>query len=299
MNFQDLIYFNHLAETLNFTVTAEHFYVSQPSISMSLKRLEKELGTVLIDRKRLHKRLSLTETGEILLKHSTDILETVAQAKEEIHDLKTQVVYFGFLPTIGGHFMSKLMPHLKNFSSSMKFIEEESSDVMLDLVRKGEVPIAIIGSDRPSFVEENLLQIPLKQEEMALWVSSENPLAKKDVVTVAELKGELFISLAQGYTHQRIFDQWIKDNAIEQPQTLYTKEIQTALSIASSTNMLAFMSDILVKNRPRLVCVSIEKAPQFYISLIVNRNDNNTYFQNEFNEVLIKLAESYAETPLP
>ena len=175
----------------------------------------------------------------------------------------------------------------------MKFIEEESSDVMLDLVCKGQVPLAIIGSDRPTFSEENLLQIPLKTEEMALWVSPDNPLAKKSIITATELQDELFISLAQGYTHQRIFEEWTKNNQIEQLQTLYTKEIQTALSIASSTSMVAFMSPILVKDRPRLVRVSIENAPHFYISLIVNKNYNNTsYFQKEFNEAMIEIVKT-------
>lgn len=294
MNLQDLVYFNQLAETLNFTATAEYFYVSQPSISMALKRLEKELDTVLIDRKRLHKNLRLTETGEILVKHSTHILQTVEKVKEEIHDLKNQVVYFGFLPTIGGQFMAQLMPHLTNFSASMKLIEEESSDVMLDLVCKGQVPLAIIGSDRPTFSAENLLQIPLSTEELALWVSTDNPLAKKSIVKAAELQEELFISLAQGYTHQRIFDEWTIDNEIKQTQTLYTKEIQTALSIASSTNMVAFMSGILVKDHPQLVRVPIENAPHFYISLIVNQDYNTTtYFQKEFNEAMIEIAKTY------
>lgn len=296
MNLQDLVYFNHLATTLSFTATAKHFYVSQPSISMALKRLEKELDTVLIDRKRVHKNLTLTETGEILLKHSTQILTTIDTIAEEIHDLKNEVVYFGFLPTIGGRFMTQFMSRLGKFSSSMKLIEEESSDVMYDLVQKGQVPLAIIGSDVASFEDSNILQIPLKQEEMALWVSPDNPLAQKTVVTAADIQNELFVSLTQGYTHERIFEEWTKSNHIEQPQTLYTKEIQTALSIASSTNMLAFMSDILVKDRPGLVRVPIENAPKFYISLIVNKNLNNaTYFQKEFNEKMIELTQDYAK----
>lgn len=296
MNLQDLVYFNHLAKTLSFTATAQHFYVSQPSISMALKRLEKELDTVLIDRKRIHKNLHLTETGEILLKHSTQILTTIDTISEEIHDLKNEVVYFGFLPTIGGRFMTQFMPRLGKFSSSMKLIEEESSDVMYDLVQKGQVPLAIIGSAVASFEDSNILQIPLKQEEMALWVSPDNPLAQKAVVTAADIQNELFVSLTQGYTHERIFEEWTKSNHIEQPQTLYTKEIQTALSIASSTNMLAFMSDILVKDRPGLVRVPIENAPKFYISLIVNNNlKNATYFQKEFNEKMIELTQDYAK----
>ncbi|SFQ46517.1 DNA-binding transcriptional regulator, LysR family [Desemzia incerta] len=294
MNLQDLVYFNHLAKTLNFTATAKHFYVSQPSISMALKRLEKELDTVLIDRKRVHKNLTLTETGEILLKHSTQILTTIDTISEEIHDLKNEVVYFGFLPTIGGRFMPQFMPRLDKFSSAMKLIEEESSDVMYDLVRKGQVPLAIIGSDVPSFEDNSILQVPLKQEEMALWVSPENPLAQKSIVTASDIQKELFVSLTQGYTHERIFEEWTKSSNIDQPQTLYTKEIQTALSIASSTNMLAFMSDILVKDRPGLVRVPIKNAPKFYISLIINKNlDNTTYFQKEFNKKMIELVEAY------
>lgn len=295
MNLQDLVYFNHLAKTLNFTVTAEHFYISQPSISMSLKRLEKELDTTLIDRKKLHKNLRLTETGEILLKHSTQIINIIHTAKEDIHDLKNQVVYFGFLPTIGGHFMPKLLPQLGKFTNSLKLIEEESSDVMLDLVSTGQVPLAIIGSDVPIFEDKNLLQVPLVTQDLALWASPDNPLAAKDSVSVEDIQQEVFISLAQGYTHQRVFEQWAKANHIEQPKTLFTKEIQTALSIASSTNMLAFMSDVLVKDHYNLVKIPIKNAPKFYISLIVNKENNGTYFQKEFNDTMIQLTQAFAE----
>lgn len=295
MNLQDLVYFNYLAKTLNFTATAEYFYISQPSISMALKRLEKELDTTLISRKRIHKNLRLTETGEILFKHSNQIINTIHTVKEEIHDLKNQVVYFGFLPTIGGHFMPKLLPNLSEFTHSLKLIEEESSDVMLDLVSKGQVPLAIIGSDRPIFEEPNLLQVPLMTQDLALWASPDNPLATKNNVSAEDIQQEVFISLAQGYTHQRVFDQWVKSNHIEQPKTLFTKEIQTALSIASSTNMLAFMSDILVKDHYNLVKIPIKNAPKFYISLIVNKEDNTTYFQKEFNKRIIYLAKAHSE----
>lgn len=296
MNLKDLLYFNHLAHTLSFTATANHFYVSQPSISMAIKRLENELDTVLIDRKRIHKKLSLTETGDILYRHSHQILKSVEQAEEEIHDFKHQIVYFGFLPTIGGHFMSQLLPHLDKFSHSMKFIEEESSDKMLELVRNGKVPIAIIGSDEPTFDDDSLIQIPLKQEDMALWVSKSNPLATKKKVSPTECKEYVFISLEKGYMHHRIFDDWVNDHHLKNIQTIYTKEIQTALSIASSTNMLAFLSDILVRDHSGLIKVELEQPPQIYISLIVNKKIHkaNT-FQTEFNQTIIDLANTFGK----
>ena len=296
MNLKDLLYFNHLAHTLSFTATANYFYVSQPSISMAIKRLENELDTVLIDRKRIHKKLSLTETGDILYRYSHQILKSVEDAQEEIHDFKHQIVYFGFLPTIGGHFMSQLLPHLEKFSSSMKFIEEESSDIMLELVKNGKVPIAIIGSDEPSFEDESLIQVPLKQEDMALWVAKGNPLAKKKKISPTDCKEDVFISLEKGYMHHRIFDDWVTSHHLKTIQTIYTKEIQTALSIASSTNMLAFLSDILVRKHSGLVKVELEQPPQIYISLILNKkiHQANTY-QTEFNQAIIDLAQTFGK----
>ncbi len=295
MNLQDIIYFYHLAESLSFTDTAAHFFVSQPSISMSLKRLETELETTLIDRKRFHKRMSLTRSGEILHRHAGVILDSLSQIKDDIHDYKNQIVYFGFLPTIGGHFMSTLLPRLGKFTSSVKFVEEESSDIMYELVRSGEVPIAITGSDLPHFNDENLIQIPIATQKLSLWAAPDHPLTKQKQITSRDLKDTVFISLEKGYTHERIFDRWAQSKFDQPPQTLYTKEIQTALSIASSTHMVAFMIDILVKESKDLVKIPLIDPPEFYISLILNKESQDNPFQNEFNEMMMALAKELSE----
>lgn len=295
MNLQDIIYFYHLAESLSFTDTAAHFYVSQPSISMSLKRLETELETTLIDRKRFHKRMNLTRSGEILHRHAAVILDSLSQIKDDIHDYKNQIVYFGFLPTIGGHFMATLFPRLGKFTSSVKFVEEESSDIMYELVRSGEVPIAITGSDLPHFNDENLIQIPIATQKLSLWAAPDHPLTKQKQITSQDLKDTVFISLEKGYTHERIFDRWAQSKFDEPPQTLYTKEIQTALSIASSTHMVAFMIDILVKESKDLVEIPLTDPPAFYISLILNKESQDNPFQNEFNDMMVSLAKELSE----
>lgn len=295
MNLQDIIYFNHLAASLSFTDTAEHFFVSQPSISMSLKRLETELETTLIDRKRFHKKMNLTASGEILNKHARIIIDSLSQIKDDIHDYKNQIVYFGFLPTIGGHFMSILLPRLGKFTASVKFIEEESSDIMYEMVRSGKVPIAITGSDLPHFNDDSLIQIPIATQKLSLWAAPDHPLTKRKKITASDLKDTVFISLEKGYTHERIFDRWTQSKFTEPPQTLYTKEIQTALSIASSTHMVAFMIDILVKDSKDLVKIPLSDPPEFYISLILNKESQKNHFQSEFNEMMIALTKEFSE----
>lgn len=288
LNLQDLIYFKHLSESLSFTETAEHFFVSQPSISTALKRLESEFGTMLVDRRKTLKKIQLTTAGKILYQNTTEALNILDSTKQKIHDLESETVYYGFLPTIGGYLMPRILPKLSRFTQTIKFIEEESSDVMLQMVKDGEVPIAIIGYDAPQILDNKIRQIRVENEEMALWVSPDHPLAEKKEVDVEDVKNEVFISLSEGYTHQRIFEQWTKSHRLDEPDVVYAREIKTALSIAASTQMVAFMSEIIVDDTHDLVKVTLKNAPKFYISLILNTHADNTICQQEFNEAVIQ-----------
>ncbi|HLR92561.1 MAG TPA: LysR family transcriptional regulator [Atopostipes sp.] len=287
MKLQDLIYFNHLAESLSFTETAEHFYVSQPSISTALKRLETELDTLLIDRRKTLKQIKLTPSGKLLYDNAKKALNILDATKQEIQDLEQETVYYGFLPTIGGYFLPKIMPNLKRYTSSIKFVEEESSDIMLDHIRNEKVPIAILGHTSPHIPDNKMKQLRIKEEEMALWVARDHRLAGRKVVDIEELRDEVFISLSEGYTHQRIFEQWARRSQIAEPNIVYAKEIKTVHSIASSTQMVAFMSDIIVGENDQLVRVPLKSAPKFYISLILNAEAEHSYIQQQFNEAVI------------
>lgn len=292
MNLQDLVYFKHLAQSLSFTDTAEHFFVSQPSISIALKRLETELDATLVDRRKTLKQIQITPAGKILYEHATEALDILGATKQAIHDLEEENVYYGFLPTIGGHFLPKIMPKLSRFTKSIIFVEEESSDIMLEQVQQEKVPIAILGHETPYIQDNKIKQMRILDLEMALWVSPNHPLAGKKAVTIEDIQEEIFISLSEGYTHQRIFEQWAQRNHIPEPNIVYAKEIQTVHSIAASTQMVAFMSDIIVGENSGLVKVTLEKAPKFYISLILNMETENSFIQQEFNQTLMDAVKS-------
>lgn len=295
MNLQDLKYFQHLAESLNFTHTADFFFVSQPSISMALKRLETELDAVLMDRRKSLKKMQLTPAGQILYQNTKQIMQILDETTQEIADLEQGTVYFGFLPTIGGHFLPKILPELSRFTKALKFIEEESSDVMLKMIQKEQAPIAILGHDTPYIMDNRIKQILLLEEEMALWVSPDSPLAEKEIVRAKDLRDEVFISLSEGYTHQRIFRKWAEHNHIQEPNIVYAKEIKTVQSIAASTRMIAYMSDILVSERTDLVKVRLENAPRFYISLVLNSEAERSHNQQQFHEAILEVVRRHLD----
>lgn len=88
MKFQDLIYFVHLVDSKNFTHTANYFFVSQPSISMAVKRLENDLDTVLIKRNLSERTLELMPAGKILYHNAKEIISLKESAYNEIQSLK-------------------------------------------------------------------------------------------------------------------------------------------------------------------------------------------------------------------
>lgn len=291
MKLQDLVYFKQLAETRSFTETAEAFYISQPSISIALKRLESEFNARLITRDRSSKSVELTKSGELLYKNAIEILNLVNQTKKDIHDIETKDVYLGFLPTIGGHFLPELFPELTAYLGALRFIEEESSDAMLELVKSGQVSAAIVGSDVPKVSEKWLTQLPIAERDMHVWVSPKHPLAKYKQVKPAMLERTSFVTLAKGYTHQRIFEKWAADHAIDVSGIHYTNEIQTANSMIASGMTAGLMIDLLVSDRRGLVKIPLKNPPKFYISLIINKEVEITPFQKQFNESLIKAVQ--------
>ena len=292
MNLQDLVYFKYLAECLSFTETAEHFFVSQPSISTALKRLETALDTVLIDRRKTLKKIKVTPAGHILYENATKVIKMLDNTKQQIHGLYDETVYLGFLPTIGGSLMPQILPKLKQSTQSIRFVEDESSDAMLQMVKKAEVPIAIIGHDTPEILAGNIHQIPVLTQEMSLWVAPSHPLAGRRHVEGDDFKDEVFISLSEGYTHHRIFEKWTQGKHIYGPNVVFANEIKTVLSIAASTHMVAFMSDIIVDDMHDLVKVTIKNPPKFYVSLIVNKDTENTLFQQRFNDEVVDIVEN-------
>ncbi|MEY2866847.1 MAG: hypothetical protein RIQ43_873, partial [Pseudomonadota bacterium] len=101
MNLRDLRYFVALADTRHFGRAAESCFVSQPTLSTQLKKLEEELGVALIER--APRNILLTPAGEQILKHARQALAQVSQMHEiakHIKDPEAASVRLGIFPTL-------------------------------------------------------------------------------------------------------------------------------------------------------------------------------------------------------
>ena len=86
VDIKQLKYFKTIVDEGNISKAAEVLHMAQPPLSQQLKRLETELGTVLI--KRYTQKWELTETGEILYRHAVNMLQDIKEIKREINEME-------------------------------------------------------------------------------------------------------------------------------------------------------------------------------------------------------------------
>lgn len=109
MNLRDLEYFYQLAKSKSYTGTAQHFKVSQPTISYAIKRLEKELDCDLVIKDPSHRTAELTLQGDIFQSHVEDVLLQIKTAVNEVHQSLNPMMTVGFPPIICNYILTELL----------------------------------------------------------------------------------------------------------------------------------------------------------------------------------------------
>ena len=187
MELRQLRYFQKVAEMENITLAAKHFLIPQPSMSQTISRLEKELGTSLFDRK--NGKLFLNEHGKTFLKHVERMLQeldngvaAVAEENKKISGpVKIKVMEnHRFILTC----VPKFIEQFPDVSISVSHGYHEDQDITYDLCVSSKMTY-----------KRMTVQTPLITERVVLAVREDHPLAKKSTVGINDLKGERLISL--------------------------------------------------------------------------------------------------------
>lgn len=287
MNLKDLEYFHYLCKFKNFTKTAEKLYVSQPSITMSLKRIEKELNTKLVIRDHSEKQITLTESGKILKKHTQNILEELKEIKLEISKISGGNIKLGVPPMIGAYFFPTIMEEMvkQGFAGHIELVEK-GSVAMKELLLTNEVDMSLIGSLYP-LEEENLESKILKVDEFKVCMSKSHILSQKQQIDFRELLNEQFIVLGNSYIHNEVLEKLCKGNNISMKNYYYTEEIQTAKSLIASGLGIGIMIDMAVNDVTSINKVPLSQPIKFYISFAVKREHYLTANEEKIKNVIL------------
>lgn len=198
MNLRDLEYLVAVDEERHFNKAAEHCFVSQPTLSGQLKKLEQELGVVLVERST--RQVVMTEVGTAVAAQARKVLAE-ARAVKEIAQTFTDPfagsLHVGLIPTVAPYLLPLIMPVMEEHYPNLKlWLHEQQTHVLLEKLRKAELDLLILALpvDTDEFAE-----IDLFNEPFWLTVPASDPLAQKQQADLGDLNHLQMLLLEEGH----------------------------------------------------------------------------------------------------
>lgn len=179
MNLRDLKYLVALADHKHFGRAAASCFVSQPTLSTQIRKLEEELGLPLVER--APRKVMLTPAGQEAAARARVIVSEVEQLKEAAQrsrDPEAGTVRLGIFPTLGPYLLPHVIPRIRErFPELELLLVEEKSDVLLDRLREGKLDAALLALP---VIDDQLHAEFLFEEPFLLAVSGRHPLARRE-----------------------------------------------------------------------------------------------------------------------
>jgi LysR family hydrogen peroxide-inducible transcriptional activator len=198
MNLRDLKYLVALADHRHFGRAAASCFVSQPTLSTQIRKLEDELGLPLVER--APRKVMLTPAGVEAAARARTIVAEVEQMKEAARrsrDPEAGTVRLGIFPTLGPYLLPHVIPNIRErFPQLELLLVEEKSDELLNRLREGRLDAALLALPLD---DDQLHAEFLFEEPFLLAVSGQHPLARRHHLDVQELSSQKLLLLEDGH----------------------------------------------------------------------------------------------------
>jgi DNA-binding transcriptional LysR family regulator len=277
MELRHLRYFVAVAEALSFTKGAQKLHLAQPSLTRQIKDLEEELGVQLFDRTK--QRVSLTRQGASFLGDAKRVLDLSVEIVESVRGLSPHELVPLNIGYVANLFYDLLPVTLASFQRSFPTVPINLFDMscgdQLRAIEDGRIDLGFVGLRQP--IEERGLQFrPIASYETVGAVAKNNPLAKKTVIKLKDLKPMFFIGMSEAsYPGYR---QWLTHTCRRvgfSPKVLQDADIERTLiqSVAAGLG-IALLPD-QVKKLPHTSVVFRELEPSVKTESCIAWNGDN------------------------
>lgn len=198
MKLRDLEYLVAVDEERHFHKAAERCFVSQPTLSGQLKKLEDELGVMLVERTR--RQVAMTDVGEAVAQQARKILtevKTVREIVQSFDDPMAGELHVGLIPTLAPYLLPRIMPAIRTQYPKLKlWLHEYQTSVLLEQLRRAELDLLILAVpvDTDEFSEIHLFDEPFQ-----LAVPKDEELAQQSIITLGELGKREMLLLEEGH----------------------------------------------------------------------------------------------------
>jgi DNA-binding transcriptional LysR family regulator len=229
MDLYQIRYFMAIVETGGFTKAAERLFVSQPSLSAGIKKLEQELGVTLFERG--GRRAVPTTAGKFFLEKATIILREYEATLQKLKEFQQQpTLRIGTIRSIRITRLADLLSTFQRQHPTVLFkLLDGSVHQLREWLAAGDIDLAITVLDQ----EKSKTSQPLFQQRRMLAVSKTHPLAQRNSVKLADLTGQPFIQRS----HCELFaetEQLLESKAIQSPITYCAEHEEWVIALVAA-----------------------------------------------------------------
>lgn len=271
LNTRDLEYFAKLVEIKNFSAVADHFGVSQPTVSLALKRLETSYGIELLHRDQSHNTLTVTPAGRQFARHVRVILGELQQADSELAGMQTETVRLGLPPIIGNFYLPTVIPRLveENLMTHLQTVEAGSAELLHQL-RSGEVDMALLGSAGP-LADDDLRVHEISATPFAIITSPKRELSLP--LDVHALANTPFIAMTEGFVHDQVFTAMRTKANINPPIAFRTSDFQLLKQMVAQDVGVALLATLALRPEDGLRVIPLlgSGQPRFSIAVVTRK----------------------------
>lgn len=299
MNLRDLRYLVALAEHKHFGRAADSVFVSQPTLSTQIMKLEEELGVSLVER--TPRKVLLTEVGQEIVKRAREVLTEIEQIREIARrtlDPESGSLRLGIFPTLGPYLLPHVVPRIRERYPRLELLlVEEKTEEILRQLREGRLDAAVLAlpvHDAHLHVER------LFDEPFVLAVPTDHPLAKRSSISLNQLEDQSLLLLEEGHC--------LREQALEVCQlagaaekggfratSLETLRQMVAADVGITLlPMLAVKPPIPANEHIRLVQFH-RRPPSRHIAMIWRKSSAMHAFLREFAQLLRQLPVALLE----
>lgn len=285
MNLNQLNYFYTVCMCGSLSEASKQLYISQPSLSSSIKSLEKEFGVSLFSRH--YKGMELTTEGRRLFEMCKDILSRSAQLENIMKDLGNErnKLRLGVPPMIG----SLILPYIYcKFCQlypdvSLEIVEGGRSE-LLDKLSENYLDMVFLLQSMP--LDAKYVSTRLAQLEMVCCVSKDNEIAKLELVSPSDLKEMPLVLFKNSFFQTEEIKKWFACKKINPNIILQTNQLSTMLSMISKNVAVGFTFKELTETNPDFVAISTENPICVDASLVWKKDSYEFHSMEKFKKYI-------------
>lgn len=285
MNINQLKYFITVCEFGTISAAAEYLHIAQPSLSLAIKELETEFGTLLFNR--THRGMQLTSEGKLFLSMSKDIIEKVEATEKIMRDVghNKKTLKLGIPPMIG----SIIFPVIYN-----DFISR-NDDISLEVVECGreemmkkfedeQLDMAFVSHDRS--VDPELETLHVDKLEIVCSTVLSNPIGQKNTISPDELSKVPLVMFKDGFFQTDAIKSWFSKQGVSPNILMKTDQLSTMIKIITSGTAVGFLFKKLIENESNIAWCHLTPDVTINVSLVWQKNKFFTSSMKKFKHFI-------------